>query len=131
MIGAAAAEEIAQRVGELSRLCEGADEEHVEIQRELLQQILEPGIAHQPNVVPLLLTPHADDLGHDTRQVGVHQSAIEGGIGTLRDEVQNAYAKTAHPHFSCGGHAPPGVRACGRLRELSLQTSTPELRWNS
>jgi hypothetical protein len=73
---ASTAEEVAQRIGQLSRLGEGADEKHIQITRQVLEKILEPGIAHQPHVVTLLLTPHADHLGHDARQVGIHQTAV-------------------------------------------------------
>ena len=73
--GAALAEEVAERVGELGRLCEGPDEEDVEIGRQLLEQILRP-YNTPADVVSLLLAPDAHHLGHDAGQVGIHQPAI-------------------------------------------------------
>jgi hypothetical protein len=51
------------------------------------------------DVVALLLAPDPDDLRHDARQVGVHDSAIQGGIGTFGDEIENADAKSAHENL--------------------------------
>ena len=40
-------EQVAQRVGQLRRLCERADEDEVDVVRQLLDQILKTGIAHE------------------------------------------------------------------------------------
>jgi hypothetical protein len=83
--GALLPEQVAQRIGELGRLGKGPNEQHVQIGRKLLQEILETRIAHEGHLVTLLLAPDADDLRHDARQIGVHQATIQRRVGTLRD----------------------------------------------
>jgi hypothetical protein len=116
-------EEVAQRIGQLCRLGKRPDKHHIEIGRELLQQILQSGVADHPDVMPFLLAPHAEDLGHDARQIGVHHSPVQGRIGTLGDEIENANSQPAHAGPSDGGTAGfPGrltwtARKSGRTEE--------------
>ena len=56
---AAAAIALADRVRELRRLAERADEQEVQPGRQLGGEILEPRVADQPHVVPGRLAPHA------------------------------------------------------------------------
>jgi hypothetical protein len=46
--------------------------------------------------VPFLLTPNADYLGHDAREIRVHHPPVQGGIGAFGDEIENADSKSAH-----------------------------------
>jgi hypothetical protein len=55
--------------------------------------------------VTLLFTPDADDLGHDARQIGVHEPSVQRWIGALCDQVQNAYTHPTHAEFSSWGIA--------------------------
>ena len=61
-----------------------------------------PGVAHQLNLVPLLLTPDPDHLGHDAGQVGVHHPAVQRRIGAFGNKIQNADLKSAHGQSSYG-----------------------------
>src|SRR5205814_2288517 len=60
--GASGLEQIAQRVCELSGLGERTNEDEVDIIRQFLDQVFEPGIAHECYVVSFLLAPGCDDL---------------------------------------------------------------------
>src|SRR5436305_9517703 len=56
----------AQRICRMGRLGEGADEEQIELSRQLLEHIFKAGIANEGDVMSLLSTPNADHLRHDT-----------------------------------------------------------------
>jgi hypothetical protein len=100
--GALLPEQIAQRVGELGRLREGTDEQHVQVGRQLLEQILQACIADKGHIVTLLLAPHADHLRHDAGQIGIHEAPVQRRVGALCDQVQNAYTEPAHAFSSRG-----------------------------
>ena len=88
--GSASAEKIAERVGELGRLGECADEQHIEIVGELGEKILPARVAEIADIVTRLLAPHAEDLRHDTGEAGVHQPAVQAVARTLGDQVEDA-----------------------------------------
>lgn len=94
--GAALLEHVADGVGELRGLREGADEDDIHIERQLGLEILEPGVADEVHIVPGLLTPYRNDLRHDTSEVRVHHLGIDRGRGSPGDQVDNADAKPAH-----------------------------------
>ena len=102
------AEEVAQRVRQLGRLGERADEDEIEIGRQLLEQILHPGVTDEVDVVSFLLTPDSHHLGHDAGQVGIHDPAIQRRIA-LRYEIKNADAQSAHEQSSDAGDGPRPV----------------------
>jgi hypothetical protein len=81
------AKEVAQGIGQLGRLGEGTDEDQIEIGRKLLQKVFHPGVTHHLYLMPFLLTPDADHLGHDARQVGVHNPSVQGWIWTFGYEI--------------------------------------------
>src|SRR5207248_9031183 len=97
---AARAEQVAERVGQQGGFGEGPDEHQVDVGRQLADEVLEAGIADEGYVVPFRLTPHADHLRHDAREVGVHDARVQGTRGTARNEVDDADAKLTHllPH---------------------------------
>ena len=93
--GALAAEHLADRVGELGSLGEGADEEQIDVLRKFLDEILEAGVAYEADVVPGLFAPHAENLRHDACEVRVHDLGVQSLGGALGDQVHDAYAKLA------------------------------------
>src|SRR2546430_133585 len=93
---AAGAEQIAEGIGEQGGFGERPDEYEVDVGRELADEVLEAGIADEGDLVSLVLAPHADDLRHDAREVGVHDARVQGARGTARDEIDDADAKLTH-----------------------------------
>jgi hypothetical protein len=93
--GAALAEPVADRVGEVGGFRERADEQKVEVGRQLRQEVLPTGIADVADVVARLLAPDADDLWHDAGQVGVHHPAVEAVLGGFRDEIEHPDVQAA------------------------------------
>jgi hypothetical protein len=55
---------------------ERADEYHVDIVRQLRQQIFKAGVTNEGNLMSLLLAPDPNYLGHDTGEAGVHYTRI-------------------------------------------------------
>ena len=64
----------AQGVNQLRSFGERTYKDKVDFLRQLLYQILKTCVAHQRDVVSLLLTPHCYDLGHDRGEIGIHHA---------------------------------------------------------
>ena len=88
--------DVAQGVGELRRLAVGGHEQDVRVGGHLAGEVLAAGVADEADVVPRFLAPHPDHLGHDAREVGVHDLAPEGIVRAPRDQVEDADAEMSH-----------------------------------
>jgi hypothetical protein len=106
--GPAGAAEVAQGVGRLRGLGEGADEHHVGVGGHRPQQVLAAGVADEGDVVPVLPAPGGDRLGHDAGQVRRRDPREEGPRGAPRHEVDDAEAQPSH-RCSPGGQLPHPV----------------------
>ena len=89
--------QVTERVGELGRLGERADEHQIEIARQHLRDALAAGVAGVVHLVPGLLAPDRQHLGHDAGEVGVHEPPVEGVAGILGGEIEDADAAAKGP----------------------------------
>src|SRR5947199_2378043 len=96
------AEQIAERVGEQSRFGERTDEDEVDVGGELGDEVLEAGVADEGDLVAFGLAPHADDLRHDARQIGVHHPRVQRARRPFGYEVDDADAQLTHTPDGCG-----------------------------
>ena len=78
----------ADRVGKLSRLRESADEENVDVLGKDILEVFKTGLALELDLVPEFLAPDRDDLGHDAREVGMHDARVEGARRCAGDDVE-------------------------------------------
>ena len=99
--GTTRAKQVAQRVGELCGLGEGANEDDVHVLRQLVDQVFEARVANEADVVPVLFTPDTQYLRHDARQIGVHDAGVKRLRGSLRDQVNDPYALWTQRSSSC------------------------------
>ena len=60
----------------MSGLGERADEDQIDVGRQLLQQIFKAGIADEGDVMSLLSAPDADHLRHDAGEIGIHDASV-------------------------------------------------------
>ena len=70
------AEEITPGVGGVRGLSERADEDEIDVVRQLRKEILKAGVANEGNLMSRLAAPDANHLGHDTGQIRVHDARI-------------------------------------------------------
>src|SRR5690606_17249891 len=94
--GPALPQPVTERVGEERRLGEGADEHQVELGGQLLEEILDPGVADELDLVPGPFAPRREHLRHDAGEVRVHEPPVQRRPGALGDEVEDADAKPSH-----------------------------------
>ena len=66
--------EITQGVRRVRGFGERADEDHVDVIRQLRQQIFKAGVTNEGNLMSLLFAPDPNHLGHDTGEAGVHDT---------------------------------------------------------
>jgi len=99
-------EEVAERVSQLGGVRETADEDRIAIGRQFLGDVFQPGVAHEPHIVTQLLAPYSDDLGHDAGQVRVHDARVERSRRCVVNDIDDAYAKSAHRLPFAGGLPP-------------------------
>jgi hypothetical protein len=69
-------EEITQGVRRVRGFGERADEDHIDVIRQLRQQIFEAGVTNEGNVMSPLSAPDSNDLRHDTGEAGVHYACV-------------------------------------------------------
>jgi hypothetical protein len=60
------------------------------------REVLGAGVADIADVMAQLLAPCRHDLGHDAREVGIHDAAEEIAPAALADEVENGDLQTMH-----------------------------------
>src|SRR5882724_3023984 len=94
--GAAPTRQIADGIGGLCRTGEGPDDQDVRIVLQLAPEILGAGVADIADVMAQLLAPRRHDLGHDAREVGIHDAAEEIALAALADEVENGDLEARH-----------------------------------
>ena len=83
------AEQITQGVRRVRGFGERADENDVDILRQLRQQIFKSGVTNEGNFMPFLFAPDPDNLGHDTGEAGVHYACVQSPRRTPGDDVDN------------------------------------------
>ena len=71
-----ATKEITQGVRRVRGFGERADEDHVDVVRQLRQQVFKAGVTNEGNLMSLLLAPDPNYLGHDTGEAGVHYACV-------------------------------------------------------
>ena len=94
--GSTRAEQVTQGVRGMGRLGEGADEDHIDLGRQLLQQIFKAGIADEGNVMPFLLAPYADYLRHDAGKIRTHDASIQSSRRTPGNDVYDPDVEFSH-----------------------------------
>ncbi len=85
--------QVADGIGGLRRAREGAHKQYVSVVEDIANEILDAGIADEPDVMAKLFTPHADHLRHDARQIGVHHPVEKTFCGPLGDEIKDGNAE--------------------------------------
>ncbi len=91
-----ATKEIAQSVRRVRGFGERADEYHVEVVRQLRQQVFKTGITNEGNVVSLRLAPDSNHLGHDAGQAGVHDTRVQSPRRALGNDVDDPDPQLFH-----------------------------------
>ena len=86
-------EQVAQRVCKLRGLGERADEDEVNVLRQLFDQILKTGIGHERDVVSLLFAPDCNDLRHYGGEISIHDPREERSSRALGNEVDDSYTE--------------------------------------
>ena len=76
MIAPLGAKEIAQGVRRVRGFGERADEDHVDVSRQLRQQIFKAGVTNEGDLMSLLPAPDPDHLGHDAGEAGIHDAGV-------------------------------------------------------
>src|SRR4030065_1035685 len=79
--------QVAQCICEMCRVGESADEEDIDFFRQFFEEAPPAGVANKRNLMPRLLAPCADNLGHDTGEIRAHDAAPKCLRRRLRDQI--------------------------------------------
>jgi len=97
-------EQVGERVGEEGRLRKCADEDEIDLVRQLVDQVLETGVADKGDLVPFGFAPRPDDLRHDAGEIRVHDARVQGASRPLGDQIDDADTQLTHGSLR-DGHA--------------------------
>src|SRR5258708_24166441 len=89
-------EEITQGVRRVRGFSKRADEDHIDVIRQLRQQIFEAGVTNEGNVMSLLFAPDPNDLGHDAGEARVYYACVYSPSRTLGNDVGNPDPQLFH-----------------------------------
>src|SRR6266403_1289703 len=90
------AESVAQRIRQQRGFGERADEDQIDLARQLLREVFQPGVAEEADLVTLGLAPGRDHLRHDARHVGVHRAGVDGPGGAPGDQIDDRHSQPPH-----------------------------------
>ena len=88
--GSLRSEQVGERVSEEGGLSKRADEDEVDLVRQIVDQVLETRVADEGDLVPFRFAPHRDDLRHDAGEIRVHDARVQRAGRRFGDQIDDA-----------------------------------------
>src|SRR5919201_4598450 len=114
--GAPGSKQVAESVSEQGCFAEGTDEDEIDVFRQFVHEVLEPGVADERDLVAFGLAPRGDYLRHDAGEIRVHGSRPQRSRRTLGHQVDDADAQAP---LRSSAEA-DGILLCGARHNLPL-----------